>query len=48
MKSKLLVLLMVVALAIPAFAHAQDNEVTVEFWHTYNEVSPENHRGFLY
>ena len=42
MKSKLLVLLLIVASAVPAFAHAQDDVVTVEFWHTYNEVSPEN------
>ncbi len=42
MKSKLLVLLLIVVLAIPAFAHAKADKVTVEFWHTYNEVSPEN------
>ncbi|MBN1563895.1 MAG: extracellular solute-binding protein [Anaerolineae bacterium] len=42
MKAKLLVLVLIAALALPAFAHAQDDVVTVEFWHTYNEVSPEN------
>jgi multiple sugar transport system substrate-binding protein len=36
-------LLLVVALLVPfTAAVAQDEPVTITFWHTYNEVSPEN------
>lgn len=37
-----LILLMVVLLASFSFAFAQEETVTIRFWHTYNEVSPEN------
>jgi multiple sugar transport system substrate-binding protein len=43
MKAKLLVSLLVVALIIPAsMAQAKQDVVTITFWHTYNETSPEN------
>ncbi|GAB4573432.1 MAG: extracellular solute-binding protein [Anaerolineae bacterium] len=44
MKSRVLVLLLVAALTLPlAVASAQNNDVvTIKFWHTYNETSPEN------
>jgi multiple sugar transport system substrate-binding protein len=43
MKHKLLIALLVVVLAIPlGVTSARQDTVTIEFWHTYNEVSPEN------
>ena len=43
MKAKLLVLLLIAALAIPfGVAQARQDVVTIEFWHTYNETSPES------
>ncbi len=43
MKAKLLVLLLIVALAVPlGAAQARQETVTIKFWHTYNETSPEN------
>ncbi len=45
MKAKLFVLLIVVALVAPfsGVTHArQDDVVTIQFWHTYNETSPES------
>lgn len=43
MKRFLLVSLLVVALALPfGLVQARQDTVTIEFWHTYNEVSPEN------
>lgn len=41
MKAKLLFLVVFVLLAVVPAASAQD-QVTITFWHTYNEVSPEN------
>src|SRR3970040_736204 len=35
--------LLVAALIVPlGLTYAQDEVVTLEFWHTYNETSPEN------
>ena len=43
MKHKLLIALLVVMLALPVgVINARQDTVTIEFWHTYNEVSPEN------
>src|SRR5215207_6784301 len=41
MKTKLLVILVFALLAIVPVSSAQE-PVTITFWHTYNEVSPEN------
>lgn len=43
MKTRLFALLIIAALLIPVGAvQAQDETVTITFWHTYNETSPEN------
>lgn len=44
MKNKLQILVPVFAfmLLMSSISYAQDNVVTLKFWHTYNEVSPEN------
>jgi multiple sugar transport system substrate-binding protein len=43
MKAKLIVVLLIVALAVPIGAtQARQETVTIKFWHTYNETSPEN------
>lgn len=43
MKHKLMIALLVVVLALPVgVINARQETVTIEFWHTYNEVSPEN------
>ncbi|MFN8528643.1 MAG: extracellular solute-binding protein [Anaerolineae bacterium] len=41
MKTKILLLAALMLLAVVPITHAQD-QVTITFWHTYNEVSPEN------
>jgi len=43
MKHKMLVVVLALALILPAAAvQAQGDGVTLQFWHTYNETSPEN------
>jgi len=42
MRPNRLLLLVLVMLVPLSFAYAQDEPVTIKFWHTYNEVSPEN------
>jgi multiple sugar transport system substrate-binding protein len=43
MKRGLLVTLLIIALVAPfGLVHAQGEPITIRFWHTYNEVSPEN------
>ena len=43
MKHRLLVIMLVLTLTLPvAMVQAQGDEVTLQFWHTYNETSPEN------
>ena len=43
MKAKWIVILLIVALAVPfGTIHARQEVVTIKFWHTYNETSPEN------
>src|SRR5690606_40378065 len=43
MKHRLLVIMLVLTLTRPvAMVQAQGDEVTLQFWHTYNETSPEN------
>jgi multiple sugar transport system substrate-binding protein len=43
MKAKLLVLLLIVVLVVPfGVTQAKQEVVTIKFWHTYNETSPEN------
>lgn len=43
MKYKLMLLVLVLALALPlGITQARQDTVTIEFWHTYNETSPEN------
>lgn len=43
MKHRLMIVLLMAALALPiGMTQARQEPVTIEFWHTYNEVSPEN------
>ncbi len=43
MKRKVMMFLLIVALMLPVgMTQARQETVTIEFWHTYNEVSPEN------
>lgn len=43
MKHRVMIVLLIVALALPiGIVHARQTTTTIEFWHTYNEISPEN------
>ena len=41
MKHRVMIVLLIVALALPiGITQAKQATVTIEFWHTYNEISP--------
>jgi multiple sugar transport system substrate-binding protein len=42
MKSKIILAVLLILLVVVPVSLAQDEPVTITFWHTYNEVSPEN------